>query len=445
MGSRRGVAVAVGAASSLLAVGCGPAEDAPADIEQRLAGAPGVVEAREVDSWVPGYRYFFIAFDQPVDHGHPEGQRFLQRLTLHHRDPEAPLVLVTAGYQLALPELSLVEPAALVGANQLLVEHRYFDLSRPDPADWTRLDIAQAAADHHAIVRALRPLYTGKWISTGKSKGGTAAIVHRRFFPDDVDGTVAYVAPLTLGLDDPRYVQFLGGVSTAACRERIEGFQRELLLRRDAMIRRMAEQAAASGLGYEIMGVVASFEGAVRTFAFTFWQSAYEASCASIPGSAASDDEVWGFFDEVKHTLLSTDPFVLGMEPYRWQARTELGTPGIDTAHVDDLLTVDFDAFDDLPSIDVDPVFDPAPVEDVAAWVAGGADRLLLIYGENDPWTAAALAPGGGVESYRLVVPGGNHSANIAALPDPERRIALDALGSWTGVAPDLPEKALAP
>jgi hypothetical protein len=435
-----GAMVGGGAALLLLAVSCGPPADLPADIEEQIAAVPGVQEVREVGSEIPGHRCFYIAFEQPIDHAHPEGQRFTQRLTLHHRDEGSPLVLVTAGYQLFLPEQALTEPAALLGANQLHVEHRYFDLSRPEPADWTLLDIEQAAADHHSIARAFRPLYTGKWISTGKSKGGTAAIVHRRFHPGDVDGTVAYVAPLTLGLDDARYVDFLAHVGTAACRKRIEDFQREVLLRRDAMIQRMAGQAAANGLGYEVMGVVPSFESAVRTFAFSFWQSRDEASCASIPESAASEDEVWSFFDGVKRTLLSTDPFVIGMEPYRWQARTELGTPGIDTSGLDDLLTVDFDAIDDLPSIAMDPVFDPAPAEDVASWFAESGDRILLIHGENDPWTAGALAPGAGAESYRLVVPGGDHSSNIAALPESDRRLALDALEVWTGVSPDPPD-----
>ena len=58
-----------------------------------------------------------------------------------------------------------------------------------------KLNIWQAATDHHRIVEALKPLYAGKWISTGASKGGMTSIYHRRFYPGDVDGTVAYVAP----------------------------------------------------------------------------------------------------------------------------------------------------------------------------------------------------------------------------------------------------------
>ncbi|MCC6525990.1 MAG: hypothetical protein IT373_25310 [Polyangiaceae bacterium] len=79
----------------------------------------------------------------------------------------APLVLGTTGYALWLPYQYLDEPTTLLDANQLLVEERYFSPSRPEPADWSKLDIRQAAADHHRSVEAFRPLYPAAWISEG--------------------------------------------------------------------------------------------------------------------------------------------------------------------------------------------------------------------------------------------------------------------------------------
>ena len=37
------------------------------------------------------------------------------------------------------------------------------------------------------------------------------AIYHRRFYPDDVDGTVPYVAPISFGAPDLRYPTTFGG------------------------------------------------------------------------------------------------------------------------------------------------------------------------------------------------------------------------------------------
>ena len=143
-----------------------------------------------------------MTFDQPADHGHPEGVHFQQRLTLLHRDVAAPMIIFNSGYDLD-PNPSRSEPTRFVNGNQLSCEHRYFAASRPDPTDWTLLDIEQAAADQHRVIQAFKTIYGGRWLSTGASKGGMTSIFHRRFYLYDVDGTVAYVAPITYaaGLD----------------------------------------------------------------------------------------------------------------------------------------------------------------------------------------------------------------------------------------------------
>ncbi|APR75811.1 putative secreted tripeptidyl aminopeptidase [Minicystis rosea] len=405
------------------------------DVLVQLNAIPGL-SASESGSEVPGYRYFEIDFDQPVDHEAPNGQRFTQRLRLHHRDEAAPLVLASTGYYLFLPITALEEPTVLLDGNQLTIEHRYFDPSRPSPADWSKLDVKQAAADMHRIVEALRPLYTGKWISTGASKGGMTSVYHRRFHPDDVDGTVAYVAPHSDGVDDHRYVDFLEQVGDAACRQKLKDFQREVLLRRTAMIDRMEEDAASYGVTYDLIGIGPSFESTVVSLEFAFWQYQTAAACAQIPSSTASDDDVWSFFDTVGLPLFSADPWLLGFEPYYWQAATQLGSPASDTAHLDDLLQIDFDTIDSLPSIDESPVFDPAAMQDVGAWVASEGSRILFIYGETDPWTAGAFDLGGAKESYELTMPAGNHSANILGLVPADRDTALAALEAWSGVKP---------
>ena len=126
------------------------------DIKEQLAGIEGAVVVEQTSD-IEGYRFFLIELDQPVDHENPAGQRFKQRIALHHRDAAAPTVLASTGYMLWLPSQYLEEPTSMVGGNQLIVEHRYFSPSRPAPADWSKLTIQQAAADHHRIVQALSP------------------------------------------------------------------------------------------------------------------------------------------------------------------------------------------------------------------------------------------------------------------------------------------------
>ncbi|WP_437581634.1 S28 family serine protease [Sorangium sp. So ce887] len=415
------------------------------DVLEQLRELPGVTNVVEDRSALDDYRFFLIDFDQPIDHADPAGQHFSQRLALHHRDAGAPLVLANSGYFLMVSsEYQYIdEPTGLLGANQLNIEHRYFTPSRPEPADWTRLNIEQAAADQHSISEAFHALYTGPWISTGASKGGMTSVYHHRFYPEDVDGTVAYVAPHSNSVADPRYVDFLNEVGDAGCRQALRDFQREALLRRDAMLARMAEQATILGGTYDLFGLDATLESTAISLAFGFWQSHGQYRCADIPSQEASDNEVWGFLDEIGSPFTASDSYMLALEPYYWQAYTQLGAPAIDTSYFEDLLLFDWGTVDALPSVPIEPEFDPAPMQDISAWLAAEGERILFIYGETDPWTAGAFELGGARDSYKLVMPGGNHSASIDGLVAADQQTALTALETWTGVSPRSPSRLL--
>lgn len=82
------------------------------------------------------------------------------------------------------------------------------------------------------------------------------------------------------------------------------------------------------------------------------------------------------------------------------------------------------------------PVLDPAAMLDVAAWLAIEGTRMMFVYGENDPYTAAAFELGDATDSFVFTVPLGNHGADILQLPGSDRKQALAALQAWTGVKP---------
>jgi hypothetical protein len=412
------------------------------DILELLLAIPGMT-AEEKPSEVEGYRFFNLHYLQPADHDDPDGPQFTQLMTLLHRDRGAPLVLATDGYFISPDSQRFSEPAALLHGNQLRVEHRFFSGSRPDPADWSTLTIAQAAADHHRISEALHPIYGAAWVSTGASKGGMTAMYHRRFYPDDVDATVAYVAPLSYGVQDPRYIDFLEQVGDEACRDALTALQVELLVRRAAMIGLIEQEAKADGYTYDILGTELALEVVALETPYAFWQYQDPALCATIPGPMAGDDEIWAFLDEVNAPRQQSDDWLLAYEPYYWQAAVQLGAPAIDEAALSELLMypgADVPATFLVPGPGKDPVFDPAAMTDIAAWVAAEGENLLMIYGEYDPWTAGAFELGDATDAHRLFVAGGNHSAKILDLSADDRALAFARLEAWTGVAPSARE-----
>ena len=163
-------------------------------------------------------------FSQPVDHLNPNSSRFPQKVIYNHKDFSKPMVVAIEGYSLFSPMSD--EPTRLLEANQITIEHRFFDRSRPkDSIPWSFLNTFQAATDQHIIIEAFKPFYKKKWVSTGISKGGQATISHRYFYPNDVDVSIPYVAPLAFSSEDERFYSFLQNVGTKECRDKIKNFQ----------------------------------------------------------------------------------------------------------------------------------------------------------------------------------------------------------------------------
>ena len=45
------------------------------------------------------------------------------------------------------------------------------------------------------------------------------------------------------------------------------------------------------------------------------------------------------------------------------------------------------------PPVDVDLIFKPETMQGVIPWLQSRGERIIYIYGDIDPWTAAALEP----------------------------------------------------
>lgn len=88
------------------------------------------------------------------------------------------------------------------------------------------------------------------------------------------------------------------------------------------------------------------------------------------------------------------------------------------------------------------PTLDPDAMPSISKWLSTEGARMMFIYGENDPYTAAAFELGGAQDSFRFVVPKGNHGAAIHALTQTDLDTVLSALKRWTGVPPIPPSKA---
>ncbi len=382
-------------------------------------------------------KYFDVSFPQPVDHNDPAAGTFTQRVILAHRGYKEPMVLQTSGYS-----IFNVAPAAITtrfDTNQIQVEHRFFRNSTPANPDWSKLDIKQSADDFHRITTAFRKLYPVRWVNTGASKGGMTSVYHRYFYPQDLEGTVADVAPLSFSNEDERYVDFIysvGGEDWAGCRAQLQALQEHLLKNREKF------QGKVDG-SYTFLGSKdLAFEHAVQELTFYFWQYGNPkdaaAGCDAVPSPDDSGEKGFAFFN--RHNPMPRNYGDEGLKefiPYYYQAASELGSPTLGRAGLDGLLKYTF-SVDQYAPKGVTYSYSNASMIDVGEWVREKGERMMFVYGELDPWTAGMFPQKVADDCHWYTVDGGNHGANFTKLEASVKKDATDVLARWLGKKPTL-------
>jgi hypothetical protein len=373
-----------------------------------------------------------ISIPQYIDHNNPEKGSFRQRIYISHKSREKPVVFITEGYSAAYGKYPLAnsELTSYMDANQIVSDHRYFGESVPEPLEWEYLNIENAAADHHRIIELFKQYYEGKWISTGVSKGGQTAMYHRYFYPRDVDATVAYVCPLNFSIEEPRVYTFLDQVGDSTCRKKVFDFQYNLLKNKDKFFPEFQELARKEGLTFS-MGEMGGYELTVLEYSFAYWQ--YQIfPCDSIPGNDVSAEKAIRHLNAVASIDWVSEQGIAKMQPFFYQALTEIGFYGYDISRFEGLVEgIDNGLFTFTAPEGVECIYDPEPMQEVDAFIRHRANKMVFIYGEWDPWSAPAVQVTGrdGVKKY--IVPRGSHGSNIYTMPEEMKKDIFNTLEGW--------------
>lgn len=412
----------------LLGQGAIPQPISQADVLRELKALPGC-KVQEIDS--KDGKIWELILKQPLDHNKRIKGSFRQHIYLRHKSTFAPVVFVTEGYALRGPRK--YELTDLLDANQVRVEYRYFGESMPKAKKgWDYLRNEQAAHDLHRIRELLGKFYHGPWINTGISKGGQTTLIYKRFYPEDVVATVAYVAPMALGLEDPRTDRWQDSIGTDACRADIRAFQRAVLENRAQTLAGWKSYCAKEGHTFSI-GVDVAFEYAVLEYPFSFWQMGFD--CENIPDENATEKELLAHLLDVVGPDLYTDEGIAAYQSHFYQAMYEQGYYGFPKAHLEELLkAVEEPSNRTFAPKGIEIEFHPEFVPEILNWIDQHGDRILYIYGELDTWTACAVTPNPERDALKLTVAGGSHGVRIKHLSDSQKARAYQKLSQWTGV-----------
>lgn len=403
------------------------------DLTDRLNALSAVSGVKTLQS-TDGLEKLVCFVNQQLDWKDEAEGSFAQRVIIKHRGFDRPTVMVTEGYgaAYALHPGYQEELSTLLEANLVFVEHRYFLESTPQPCDWSHLTVENSAGDYHHIRNLLREVYPGKWFTTGISKGGQTTMFYRTFYPNDVDGSVSYVAPLNKSLEDGRHEPFINQAGTAEERARIQEFQMETLKRRATLEPMFADYCSRKGYTFRVP-VSEIFDLAVLEYSFAFWQ--WGDDVAQIPALTDTDSTYY------KHLIDKCEPSYFAQQtPYtsfNVQAMRELGYYGYDTAPFEEYLSIPHaEGYmrrvmipDSLTYIE----FDGNLYERVNTFLRENDFPMMFIYGEYDPWSATGVTWLNDKKHIRVFVePGGSHKARIGTMPEATQKEIKKILKRWT-------------
>lgn len=433
-----------------------PVEE-PQEIEAFLKSIPRVLSVERLEDGFEGFESAWkMTFDQPLDHFDGRtGHHIPQRVYLHFKSYDAPVVFYGTGYQILdyIPDVS-----KLLNANVIEFEYRYFGESVPDgmypDVNWTYLTSEQASADLHDIYGAFKPAFRGKWVSSGVSKGGITSAMYARFYPDDMDLYLPFCAPFCKSLNDDSIGKWVSdGVATAEVREAMVRFIKMALrmqgdLCDEALSREEFKTASRDALA--VMMPVYVINTFFNRLAYTPVGKWYP----EIPGGESSAAEVLDFIlgkdnagarqqERLKMDLTvaltksGEDGAQVSANPYMPQARRELGYFSFDLAPFREeveagLVNEAHTRFGDSLGTPAERAAitysDTLMVNFLGKFLPRTGAKMIFVYGQDDYWTGAGVRDNcGNPNIERFLVRDSNHTDSFLGYPHNEDTEALSA------------------
>lgn len=406
------------------------------DVEKMLKGIEYVKSFEKLEKADTTRQYYLMKFTQLLDTDNPEAGSFEQRVMLGHRGYDRPVVIVTEGYGADYAFSSpryMEELTKIMDANIIFVEHRYFLESTPDPCNWDYLTIENSMEDYHRIITSFKPFYGKKWASTGISKGGSTSIFLRAYYPEDLDVSVPYVGPLSCAVEDGRHESFLEQVSTKANRDAIRNFQKELFERKERLLPLFDDYCNSKGIVFRVPSSTI-YDLLVLEYQFSMWQ--WGTPTNTIPALDSDDKTIVNYFIK----MCGPDYFAAenSIESFFVQAVKDFGYYGYNIEpfrkYVDEEEIEGYLKRVLLPEEFADVEFDDSNYRFVTDYYTENDPKMILIYGEVDPWTASGITwlRDRNKENIKVYIqPGGSHTARILNMPENMRNEILEQLNEW--------------
>ena len=418
-----------------------------------LESIENVQDLKPFESIALGQAYYFN-YNQLIDHSDPSKGTFKQQVVLSFVDKNAHTILHTQGYSLVgdwdnnhnrmdsiraphfLWALSKDYGAKGFDLNCVQVEYRYhgFSLPQGDVNRFNYLTAWQQSQDLHAIVTDLKKaLFTGngKWLSTGVSKNGVTTAQYAYFDEmygwNDIDVYVPFVAPITPQEWDLRVGTYMLTESSKDVQADLKKAYEKLVndqeiadATTEAYITIYEKSAGAkvpsdSLFLYTLVGVMNNLFKVQSYGDIATWKK-------FIPNEKSKTEDYVTFFmmndddDRIYRKTLGArgprGPLAVREDPFDVQTAIDQGASELDyTWFLEGKLLTDSDkAY--LKNIMENAK--KSKVMELQVELLKNLEttnkKLIFVYGENDPWTGAAIPDPTNPNVKKYIVPNGTHT-----------------------------------
>ena len=407
---------------------------------------------------------YYIKYKQPIDHDNPALGTFEQQVVLTYVGSDAPTILHTQGYALAGEHGRNHNRLDSIGAPQFMyefasglntdgsikfttncvqVEYRYHGFSLPegDENSFKYLNAKQQSADLHNIGTDLKKaLLKGKWLSTGVSKNGMTTYDYAYYYPGDVDVYVPFVAPLLFQNEDMRIGDYMINSAVKdylpqikAAFQKLVSDQKVLDATAQYALKFFKEDKDFDVPADSVLHYTVEF-----AYDHLFGKQSYgdiEVWSKFIP-KEGDDPATYALFfsldendDRISKSVIEArGPLRKRNDPFSEQIPVDQGNIGYNYSWIKEgTLLTDSDKkyFDNKEKLT--KASDKVELSYLVKDFLKTTDcKMFFVYGENDPWTGAAIDDPTNENVKKLIIKNGTHNDYIMTYTDDERKQLMD-------------------
>lgn len=368
---------------------------------------------------------YIITLKQKLDHHDDKVGFFPQRIFLSHHKKNSPMVLNISGYA-AKYEISQI--SQMLEANQIVIEYRFYGKSRIDSIQYKYLTNDQAVNDIHTIITKLKKIYTGKWLSTGISKGATTCLIHKTSFPEDVHASIVFSAPMLTSCNDFRINNFMETVGTSEIRDVIFAFQKEVLKNIDSIENLMNIDFFEYSF-MRIGGIYNALQYAILDFPYIYWQMGHS---SAIFDRLKAPLDYYNVLKSVVNLLKFCDDEISKNQTAYYQFYTENGFYEYSETLKHKLGVKDIKNNIEVflpPNIEIK--YNPYIILNTIKKLNKNNYKIIFIYGENDPWVSTSLKPPMNDDSLFIISKNKSHNIKINELSNYNLILINKLLNDW--------------